>query len=189
MQHVLQEWSDEEFDAIKSISAAIAYAFSHGSKVLMCGNGGSAADAQHFTAELVCSYSKKIQRRGFPAIALTTDTSVITAYSNDFDFEGIFARQIEALGNRGDVLIVFSTSGNSANCLNAVSEAKKIGLQTVSFTSQNSKLLDASDFSFAVKSNQTPIIQQCHQVAYHIVSEIVELLVTNSDFESEDSLQ
>jgi D-sedoheptulose 7-phosphate isomerase len=143
-------------------------------KILICGNGGSAADAQHFAAELVSSFSKDIKRRGLPAIALTTDSSILTAFSNDFGFEGVFARQVNALGFESDCLVALSTSGNSKNCLLALEEAKSKKMKTVSFLGQGGKMKNQSDYSICIPSSNTQNIQEMHILAYHIISELIE---------------
>jgi D-sedoheptulose 7-phosphate isomerase len=157
----------------------IVSCFNNGGKVLICGNGGSAADSQHFAAEFVSSFSKKIKRRSYPAIALTTDTSVITSYANDFSFDDIFARQIESLGQKDDILIVFTTSGSSGNCLSAVDQAKKQGLKTLAFTCLGGEITKKVDLSIRVPSNDTQHIQECHVVAYHIIAGLVEELMSS----------
>ena len=151
----------------------------NGGKVLICGNGGSAADSQHFAAEFVSSFSKENQRRSYPAIALTTDMSIITAYANDFSFDGIFARQIESLGKKDDVLIAITTSGTSKNCLMAVDQAKKQGLKTLAFTKLDSEITKKVDLSIQVPSNDTQHIQECHLISYHIIAGLVEELMSS----------
>ena len=145
-----------------------------GKKILICGNGGSAADSQHFAAELVSSFSKNVSRRAISAIALTTDTSILTAFSNDFSFEKVFMRQVEAHGNQNDVLIVITTSGKSRNCILAVKQAKIMGLKTVALTSMDAEVSKEVDVSIEVPSVNTQHVQECHIVAYHILSEIIE---------------
>ena len=113
---LVQRFSLSASGKIVEVSTAIARAFESGNKILICGNGGSAADSQHFAAEFVSSFSKLIKRQGLPAIALTVDTSILTAFSNDYGFEGVFARQVEAYGGKDDILIVLTTSGTSKNC-------------------------------------------------------------------------
>lgn len=152
----------------------IARAVISGKKILICGNGGSAADSQHFAAELVSSFSKTVSRRAISAIALTTDTSVLTAFSNDFSFEKVFMRQVEAHGDQNDVLIVITTSGKSKNCILAVKQAKIMGLKTVALTSINAEISKEVDVSIEVPSVNTQHVQECHMVAYHILSEIIE---------------
>lgn len=152
----------------------IARAVISGKKILICGNGGSAADSQHFAAELVSSFSKNVSRRAISAIALTTDTSILTAFSNDFSFEKVFMRQVEAHGNQNDVLIVITTSGKSKNCILAVKQAKTMGLKTVALTSMNAEVSKEVDVSIEVPSVNTQHVQECHMVTYHILSEIIE---------------
>jgi D-sedoheptulose 7-phosphate isomerase len=152
----------------------ISRAVTSGRKILICGNGGSAADSQHFAAELVSSYSKTVSRRAISAIALTTDTSILTAFSNDFSFEKVFMRQVEAHGNPNDVLIVITTSGKSKNCLWAVRQAKVMGLKTIALTSTDAEVSKEVDVSIEVPSADTQHIQECHMVAYHILSELIE---------------
>lgn len=167
------------YQDIMDSALLIANCFKNGGKVLICGNGGSAADSQHFAAEFVSSFSKKIKRRSYPAIALTTDTSIITAYANDFSFDGIFVRQIESLGQRGDILIVFTTSGSSGNCLMAVDQAKKQGLKSLAFTCLGGEITKKVDLSIKVPSNDTQHIQECHVVAYHVIAGLVEELMSS----------
>jgi len=144
-----------------------------GNKILICGNGGSAADSQHFAAEIVGRY--KLERKGYPAIALSTDTSILTAIGNDYGFEKIFERQIEALGNNGDILIGISTSGNSENVINAVNLAKNMGIYTIGLLGKDGgKLNNLVDLSLVVPSNNTPRVQECHLTIYHVICEEVE---------------
>jgi len=171
---ILPRFASECSDSLMSAGILISNAFSSGSKILICGNGGSAADSQHFAAEFVSSFSRDIERRGLPALALTVDTSIITAFSNDFSFENVFARQVEAYGRPGDVLIVLTTSGASQNCIAAVREAKNRGLNTIALTRTTGAISSEVDISIEVPSTNTQHIQECHMVAYHILTEIVE---------------
>ena len=135
-------------DAIIVTAQMIADALAEGSKLMLCGNGGSAGDAQHIAAEFVATLDHRRPRGGLAALALTTDTSFITAYANDFGFEGIFQRQVEALGREGDVLIGISTSGNSANVIAAFEAARTAGIKTIGFTGEGGgKLAPLSDLS------------------------------------------
>ena len=179
--NILSKFSSECGDSIQEAADMISKAFLAGSKVLICGNGGSAADSQHFAAEFVSAFSRDITRRGLPAIALTVDTSVITAFSNDFGYEGVFARQVEAYGRNGDVLISLSTSGSSENCLQAVRKAKLNGLSTVAFTRTSGAIGAEVDISIEVPSTNTQHIQECHMVAYHVITEIVEQALFGGD--------
>lgn len=161
-------------DEILNIAKKLSETFANGGKLLLCGNGGSAADAQHLAAEFMSSFAVGLNRRSLPAIALTTDSSIITAISNDFSFDLSFARQIEGLGNSGDALFVISTSGESKNCLKAVEAAKNLGMCILSLTRENSSLYHLADFSMGVPSRNTQHIQECHILAYHVIAELVE---------------
>lgn len=144
-----------------------------GCRILVCGNGGSAADAQHFAAELSGRYVK--ERRALAGIALTTDTSVLTAVSNDYGFDHVFSRQVEALGRPGDLLVGISTSGNSANVLRAVESAKDLGLKTLGLLGcDGGKLKDLCDDALVVPSPVTARVQEVHQMIYHFWCEIID---------------
>ena len=148
-------------DVISKTEVLIWGCLESGGKVIWCGNGGSASDSQHLAAELVGRFAKN--RRALASIALTTDTSILTSLANDFGFETIFSRQVEALGKSGDVLIGISTSGNSLNVVNAIVAAKKIGIHTVAFTGTNpSPLSKVADITIAAPTNVTSHIQECH---------------------------
>lgn len=140
-------------------------AISNGNKILICGNGGSAADSQHFAAELTCRYRN--DRRPLPAIALTVDTSAITAIGNDYSFEKIFSRQIEALGTMGDALVALTTSGRSKNILAAIEQAKKQGMKVIALTGEEGKNLSGADVLIAVPSSETARVQEMHELIYH----------------------
>lgn len=156
-----------------TISKTITDSLKKGGKVLLCGNGGSAADAQHIAAEFVNRFY--LNRSPYAAIALTTDTSVITSIANDFSYEEIFSKQIEAFGKKDDILIAISTSGTAANVNLAVKVANNLGLKTISFTGKDGgKLKDLCDINFIVPSTDTPRIQEIHILAAHIICEIVE---------------
>ncbi|MBI1883630.1 MAG: SIS domain-containing protein [Chlamydiae bacterium] len=155
------------------IANQIEKSLKKGNKLLLCGNGGSAADAQHAAAEFVTRF--KIDRRPLAALALTTDTSVLTSIGNDYDYAQIFKKQVEALGRKGDVLIALSTSGRSQNVLEGVQVAKEIGLKTIGFTGDSDNPLSRlSDITFKVPSLEVARIQEAHILAIHIISEIVE---------------
>lgn len=142
-------------------------------RILFCGNGGSAADSQHLAAELVVRFRR--DRRALPAIALTTDTSILTAGANDFGFESVFGRQVEALGQPGDLLVGISTSGNSPNVVAAMASARSTGLRTMAFCgAQGGPVADHSDFIFAAPSDETARIQECHLLVGHILCDLVE---------------
>ncbi|MEK6635365.1 MAG: D-sedoheptulose 7-phosphate isomerase [Planctomycetota bacterium] len=160
-------------DVIREIADVIIKAYKDKRCVYLIGNGGSAADAQHIAGELIGRF--KINRRPLPAIALTTDTSVITAIANDFGYETCFARQIEALAKPGDVLLAFSTSGNSKGILNAVQVAKSLRAITIGFTGKDGGLLKSVvDICLKIPSDNTPRIQECHITVGHIICSIVE---------------
>ena len=144
-----------------------------GNKLLFAGNGGSAADCQHMAGEYVSRFL--IDRNGLPAIALTTDTSIITAIGNDYGYEMVFSRQIEAVGKKGDLLFVYSTSGNSQNILNAVETAKRMEISVVGMTGLNRGKMDTMcDFIFKTPSMHTPQIQEGHLIAGHAICALVE---------------
>jgi len=155
------------------IAAAIITALRSGNKLLIIGNGGSAADAQHIAAEIVGRY--KQDRPGWAAIALTTDTSALTSIANDYGFEQMFARQIEGLGLRGDVLLALSTSGRSPNILAALRSARKRGLVTIGFTGSKGEALGAlCDHLLVAPSDDTPVIQQIHLAIAHGICDEIE---------------
>jgi D-sedoheptulose 7-phosphate isomerase len=148
-------------------------ALRNGNQVLLCGNGGSAADAQHIAAELVGRYTR--ERRGYPAVALTTDTSALTAIGNDYGYDRIFERQVEALGRPGDVLIGISTSGNSPNVLKAVAMAKGMGLRTIGLAGKDGGALKgAVDLALVAPHGVTARIQEVHITIGHILCDLVE---------------
>ena len=160
-------------DILKAVDAVIG-AFNNKKKVLLCGNGGSAADSQHIATELVIRMSKA-DRAALPAIALTTDTSMLTAGGNDIGFENIFTRQVEALGNSGDVLIAISTSGKSENVNRAIKEAKKKGMTVIGFLGKDGGASkDIVDIPIIIPSNDTQRIQEGHITVAHIICGIVE---------------
>lgn len=158
---------------LERIGKAILSTLQSGKKILLCGNGGSAADSQHIAAEFIVRFKR--ERKSLPAIALTTDTSILTAIANDYDYESVFSRQIEGIAVKGDLLIAISTSGNSPNVLKAVEAAKKIGVLTIGFAGEKGgKLAGATDLCFKASSSKTPHIQEMHTTALHAVSEAVE---------------
>ena len=165
----------EDVDLLECIGAAANRcidSFRSGNRLLIAGNGGSAADAQHIAAELVCRFN--FDRPGLPAIALGTNYSVMTAAANDYSFEDVFAREIEANGSRGDIFIGISTSGNSENVLRAIRTCKRLGIYTVGLSGAEGSILDAVDLCLCVPSTCTPRIQECHILIGHIICEIVE---------------
>ena len=158
---------------IQEIADSIIETIKNGGRILICGNGGSAADSQHFAAELVVKYKK--QRKALPAIALTTDSSIITAIANDIGSNDIFSRQVEALAQKEDLLIAISTSGNSENVLNAVKTAKLLKIKTIALTgADGGRIKDYCDIILNVPSNVTNNIQEMHTISYHIICDIVE---------------
>lgn len=162
-------------EAIMSAAAAIVESVRDGGKLLICGNGGSAGDAQHLATEFVSTLTVDRRRAPIPAIALTTDTSLLTAVANDFGFEGVFARQVEALGRRGDVLLAISTSGGSANVVRACEQARALGLRTIALTGgSGGALAAAADIQIKVPSSTTSHIQEAHIAVGQLIAFLVE---------------
>ncbi len=160
-------------EAIGSIAEAAIAVLKAGCTILVCGNGGSAADAQHIAAELVGRFRRK--RPGLACVALTTDGSILTSVSNDLQFEQVFARQVEALGRSGDLLWAISTSGNSPDVLAAAKAARARGMKVVGMTgSAGGELAKLSDVCFQAPADRTDLVQLLHQVAYHAVCELVD---------------
>lgn len=158
---------------IEQATDLIKTAFSHGNKVMACGNGGSASDAQHFASELTGRF--EMDRKGFAAFSLTTDTSALTAIGNDYGFNRIFARQLESIGHRDDVLLVISTSGNSDNLLETVAQAKKQQIKTIGLLGRDGgKLKDHVDVSIVVDGNRTSRIQEAHIFILHFICQHFE---------------
>lgn len=154
--------------SIRSMTKRMITQLESGYKVLWCGNGGSAAEAQHMSAELMVRYV--VNRRPLASIALTTDSSLLTAHSNDFEFESVFSRQIEALGREGDLLIAMSTSGESANIVRAMQQAKSQGLLTIALTGRGpNRLVELADFAVIVDSQETARIQEAHTLVNHLI--------------------
>jgi len=147
-------------------------AFKKGNKVLLFGNGGSAADAQHIACELAGKFY--LDRPPLPAIALTTNTSSLTAIGNDYSYEEVFVRQVKGLVKQGDVVIGISTSGNSPNVLRGIEEAKRLGATTIAFTGRGGRLKELADYILSVPSDDTPRIQEAHITAGHIICYLVE---------------
>jgi len=159
--------------AARAIATAMTTALRAGNKVLIVGNGGSAGDAQHLAAEIVGRY--KQERPGYAAIALTTDTSALTAIANDYGFEQVFARQVEGLGVRGDVLLALSTSGRSPNILAALRKARGRGLVTIGFTGSKGTAMGADcDHLLVAPSDDTPVVQQIHLAVGHGICDEIE---------------
>jgi len=167
-------------EAIVAAAEITATAFQAGGKLLLCGNGGSAADCQHMAAEFVGRFSKTVVRDGLPALALTTDTSFLTAYANDVGFEEVFSRQVQAFGKPGDVLVAISTSGNSPNILAAVQAAIAQGMRVIALTGAGGKLAALADIAIEVPSQDTQHIQEAHLAVEHTICDLVEQQLTLS---------
>ena len=170
----LQQLKDTIYtDMIKDSIKAIEFSLRNDGKILLFGNGGSAADAQHIAAELIGRYKK--ERAAIPAIALTTDSSILTAWSNDYEYETIFARQIEGLGQDGDIAFGITTSGNSANVIEGFKKAKEEGLTTILLGGcDGGKAKALADYSIIVPQDDVALIQQAHMVIYHLICEEIE---------------
>jgi D-sedoheptulose 7-phosphate isomerase len=164
----------EQQELLEEIARVMAAALHGGNQILWCGNGGSAGDSQHLAAEIVGRFRR--ERRGLPSIALTTDTSILTSISNDYGYEVVFSRQVEAISKPGDVLVGISTSGNSHNVIAALETAKLHGLTTVAFTGEGGGRMGAlADYIFAVGSRETARIQEAHILAGHMLCDWLEL--------------
>lgn len=164
---------EESIPHLDTVVQTMMESMRNGHKLLIFGNGGSAADSQHIAAEFVSKFN--MDRNALPAIALTTDTSILTSVSNDYSFKNIFSRQIEALGREGDVALGISTSGNSPNVINGIKKGKEMGMKTVGFTGQDGgELKDVVDYCFRVPSNSTPRIQEVHITIAHSICGIIE---------------
>lgn len=167
-------------DLIVDVADVCVHALKNGGKILLAGNGGSAADAQHLAAELVGRFA--FHRPGLPAVALTTDTSILTAVGNDYGFEQLFARQIQALGQAGDVFFAISTSGRSPNITQALEAGREAGVISVGFTGgDGGDLAELCDYCFRVPDASTPRIQEGHKVIGHLVCEIIERRMFSAD--------
>ena len=178
---ILQDNAYYIADTCSSIAEILAISIKSGNKLMFCGNGGSAAESQHMAAEYCATLDHHKPREGMPAIALTTDTSLITAWANDFGFEGVFQRQVETLGNVGDILIAYSTSGNSKNICMAAEAAKSKGMKVIAFAGnhKNMAIDPLSDITFKSPAIQTPLIQEIHTIAGHEICSNVERIVFN----------
>jgi D-sedoheptulose 7-phosphate isomerase len=165
----------DTIELINEIALKLKSVIEKGGKILFCGNGGSAADSQHLAAELVVRFRSSFPRPAIPAIALTTDTSILTACGNDFGFNQIFSRQVEALGNDKDALFAISTSGNSPNIIEAVKQARQKNMLTVGFLGGNGgELSSICDVNFIAPSDVTARIQETHILVGHILCELIE---------------
>ncbi|MGB9730758.1 MULTISPECIES: D-sedoheptulose 7-phosphate isomerase [Calditerrivibrio] len=173
VRSVQNRFFSEAAPLLLEISRDIANTFLSGGKLLICGNGGSAADSQHMAAEFVNRF--KMERPPLPAIALTTDTSIITSIGNDYSFEDIFSKQVEALGTEKDILIGISTSGNSPNILKALRSASKIGMKVIGFTGKTGgKMVGLCDKIVKVDTDVTARIQEIHIISFHIICGLVD---------------
>ena len=174
-----QRMAESLAPAIARAGEALARALKDGRKVLACGNGGSAGDCQHFTAELVGRF--EVERPGLPAIALTVDTSALTAIANDYDFDRVFSRQVEALGQPGDVLVAISTSGNSRNVLAAMAAARARGMSVIALTGRDggkmAAALGPADHHLNVAHSRTARIQEVHILALHCLCDLVDRIL------------
>ncbi|AUS99240.1 phosphoheptose isomerase [Nostoc sp. CENA543] len=167
-------FTKEYCQAIDKVASLIVKSFQQGNTLLICGNGGSASDAQHIAAEFIGRFL--INRKGLPAIALSTNPATLTAWTNDNEFETIFSRQVESLGKPGDILWGISTSGKSQNVVKALKIAKQLGIITIGMAGNNGGILkEISDYSLFVSEHHTPLVQEIHVITYHRICEQVEL--------------
>ena len=174
---VIRQVAEKCLDPMMEAAEIMASALKAGGKILLCGNGGSAADCQHMAAEFVSLLTKDFKRPGLKAIALTTDTSLLTAYANDFGFEGVFARQVETLGSPGDVLIGISTSGDSKNIIRAVEVAQRLKMLIIVLTGKGGRLAEMGGVAICVPSMSTQHIQESHIAIEHILCGLVERFI------------
>lgn len=172
-----REFVDKNLSQVVEAALLIVDSFKSGGKLMICGNGGSAADAQHLAGEFTCRLSKELEREALPALALTCDTSFLTAYCNDYNFEGIFARQVEALGKKEDVLLGISTSGSSKNVIKAFEYAKSKGIRTIALCGKGEGLKHLSTVSINVPSFDTNRVQESHICIEHIICDLVERIL------------
>jgi D-sedoheptulose 7-phosphate isomerase len=171
--HLKEVFVNENLERIVKIVEALTKALKGGGKILLFGNGGSAADAQHLAAEFVNRFT--IERPPLPAISLSTDTSIITSISNDYDFSDVFAKQIRAIGQQGDIAWGISTSGSSHNVVKALEVAKKRGMITIAFTGRDGgKIASIADYNLNVSSNSVPRVQEVHITAGHVICEMID---------------
>jgi len=178
--NVKEQFIKENIDLIQRAADLLAVCITSGHKILIFGNGGSAADAQHIAAEFVNRF--QIERPPLAALALTTDTSIITSIGNDYHFDDIFFKQILALGRKDDIAIGISTSGNSKNVTKAVHAAKDIGIFTIGFTGRGGELAECANHVFAVKSDVTARIQEAHSLLGHILCDLVDRILFPEKF-------
>jgi len=162
-------------DKVEFLASMMAEVIKQGGKILVCGNGGSAAEAQHFAAEMIVRLTEKVERAPLPAISLTTDTSVMTACTNDYSFDRVFSRQVEGIGKQGDMLLALSTSGNSPNVNKAVEAARDLKMETAALTGRGGgELAEIANFSIVVPSQSTLRVQEEHLFILHQVVEFVQ---------------
>ena len=171
---IMEQTVQESSQVISGIAGCLVDCFRQGNKVMFCGNGGSAADSQHIVAEFVNRF--RMDRAGLPAIALTVDTSILTAIGNDSSYEFIFSRQVEALARAGDVLVALSTSGGSPNILKALEVARTHSVKTIGFTGEKGRqtMTPMCDFCLVVPSADTPRVQEAHEFVWHVLCGMVE---------------
>ncbi len=173
---VKEDFIKKHISSLIRVAETIAMGFRNGRKLMICGNGGSAADAQHLAAEFVNRF--QLERRPLPALALTTDTSIITSVANDYSYDEVFSKQIKALGVEGDILLAISTSGKSANILSAIRAAREKGLYTVVFIGGGGgDMIKLVDLALVVDSESTPRIQEAHLLAEHLICELVDYIL------------
>jgi D-sedoheptulose 7-phosphate isomerase len=169
--------------AIVQAAQAISLALDRGGKVLSCGNGGSAGDAQHFSSEMLNRF--EMERPGLPAVALTTDSSTLTSIANDYDYNRVFSRQIQALGTAGDILLAISTSGNSGNILEAVTAARSCGMRVVALSGRDggklSGLLEDQDIEICVPADSTARIQEVHLLVIHCLCDLIDQHIASQE--------
>jgi len=174
LSSLIERFCAEQAGTVALMANAMVKALRGGGKVLALGNGGSAADAQHFAAEMINRFL--MERKALPAVALSTDTSVLTSIANDYSFEGVFSRQVEALGREGDVLLAISTSGTSTNVLKALEQANILSMVTIGMTGSDSgKMSSLCDICMSVPGRPAPRIQEVHHLALHLICEIIEI--------------
>ena len=182
---VKEDFIKRNTSSLIHLAEHLSKAFTNNKKLLICGNGGSAADAQHLAAEFVNRF--QLERKPLPALALTTDTSIITSVANDYSYDEVFSKQINALGVQGDILLAISTSGRSENVLSAIRTAKKKGLYTVGFIGgDGGEMRRLVDLALVVKSDQTPRVQETHILAGHLICELVDYILFQRDSPSYD---
>ena len=170
---VKKAFIDQNYEKLEEAISLIKATLDRGNKILICGNGGSAADSQHIAAEIIGRFEK--EKTPLPAIALTTDSSIITAIGNDYGFINIFKKQVEGLGKKGDLLLALSTSGNSENIILAINVAKKREMKTIALLGKDGgKIKEIVDIALVVPSNNTARIQECHQTIYHAICKFIE---------------